>query len=123
VDRLEGPPEPKQRLEVILRTITGELSVEEACQTLGIAATHFHRLRDRALEGALSALMPGAPGRPRTEAPLDLTRIEELQAEVRDLKIDLRAAQIREEIAIVMPHLLKPARKKKERSGRRRRKK
>jgi hypothetical protein len=31
-----------------------------------------------------------------------------LEEEIRELRIDLKAAQVREEIALAMPHLLKP---------------
>ena len=41
-----------------------------------------------------------------------------LETEVRDLRLNLRAAQIREEIALAMPHLLQ-RRKKKARKVRR----
>jgi hypothetical protein len=40
-------------------------------------------------------------------------RIAAMQEENRQLRIELRAAQIREEIAMVMPHVLKPRAQKK----------
>jgi hypothetical protein len=41
-----------------------------------------------------------------------------LQAQVQELQIDLRAAQVREEIALAMPHLLRRTRAgKKGRAG------
>lgn len=122
VHRLEGDPESKARLEVILKTLSGELSTDEACQALGVGPSQLFRLRERALQGAAAALAPGTPGRPQRQAsPPESSRVKALEAEVRDLKIDLRAAQIREEIAIVMPHLLKPAAEKKGGGARRRR--
>jgi hypothetical protein len=122
VERLDGPPPSKQRLAVILRTISGELSVEAACAEIGVSPAQFHRLRQRALEGALSALAPGPPGRPPATPPAEACRVEQLESEVRELKIDLRASQLREEIAILMPHLLKPAPGgAKKKPGRRRR--
>lgn len=124
VERLEGSPLSKQRLALIVRTLAGELTVDEACAQMGVSPAQFHRLRERALEGALAALAPGTPGRPPVAEPPPPSRIAELEAEVRDLKIDLRASQLREEIAVLMPHLLRPApsaaSKKKPRRRRRR---
>lgn len=123
VERLEGAPLSKQRLGIILRTLSGELTVDDACAEMGVSPAQFHRLRERALEGALAALAPGTAGRPAA-APAPPSRVAELEAEVRDLKIDLRASQLREEIAVLMPHLLRPApsaaSKKKSRRRRRR---
>ena len=125
VERLDGPPLSKQRLALIVRTLGGELTVDEACTEMGVSPAQFHRLRERALEGALAALAPGTPGRPPAAEPSPPSRIAELEAEVRDLKIDLRASQLREEIAVLMPHLLQgappAASKKKPRRRRRRR--
>ena len=120
VERLDGDAEPKQRLEVILRTLQGELTVEQACDELGIGAAQFHRLRDAALEGALAALAPKPPGRPPRPPP-EPSRVEQLEEEVLELKIDLRASQLREEIAVVMPHLLKPEVPVQKKTSRRRR--
>ena len=125
VEQLEGAPVSKQRLALILRTLSGELTVDQACAEMGVSPAQFHRLRERALEGALAALAPGTPGRPAAAPPTPPSRVAELEAEVRDLKIDLRASQLREEIAVLMPHLLRPApsaaSKKKSRRQRRRR--
>jgi transposase-like protein len=120
-ERLDGPAPSKQRLAVILRTLSGELSVEEACAQIGVSSAQFHRLRERALEGALSALAPGTPGRPPAAPVVEPSRVQELEAQVLELQIDLRASQLREEIAILMPHLLKPAPDGTKKKSRRRR--
>lgn len=121
VKRLEGDDESKERLELVLKTITGELTTAEACERLGVGETQLGRLRERALQGALAALEPRPVGRPPKEPDPEAERIAELEAEVQDLKLDLRAAQIREEIALVMPHLRKPAAEKKRPANKRRR--
>ncbi len=107
VERLDGDEQAKQRLQVILRALAGELTVEQACDELGVGAAQFHRLREQALSGALAALAPKPAGRP-SRPPPEPSRVDQLEAEVLDLKLDLRASQLREEIAIMMPHLLKP---------------
>jgi hypothetical protein len=109
VDGLEGPDDEKERLKAILETIAGETPIAEASARLGISEPRFHQLRQRVLEAALEALAPGIPGRPRKEEdPTDTAaRVAELQRQVSDLQISLRAAEVRTEIALAMPHLLK----------------
>ena len=113
VEGHEGSEEAKRRLQVILETIAGERGVTEACEILGIGESAFHELRAKAIFGALSTLEPGPRGRPKREEAEETPRIRELEQENQDLKIDLRAAQIREEIALAMPHLLERKGKKK----------
>jgi len=101
----------KKRLEVILETIAGERTVAEACAELGIQETQFHDLRARALRSAVTSLEIGQPGRPRLEVSPEEKQIATMEAELRELRLELRAAQVREEIAAVMPHLLKGEKK------------
>lgn len=121
VDRLEGDLLTKERLQTILRVLGGELRVTDACATLGVSEAQFHRLRERALQGALTALEPRPPGRPRSELVEEVSRVAALQAQLDDLAMELRAAQLREEIALVMPHLLQPRGEKKTGTARRKR--
>lgn len=121
VRKLDGDELTKHRLAAVLRTLTGELSIEAACEELGLSPAQLHRLRDRALQGALGALEPGTPGRPPSTPPLEPSRLTELEAEVRELKMELRAAQLREEIAVVLPHLAKQAASVEKKRQRRRR--
>ncbi len=106
--RMEGSDEAKRRLRVILETIAGRWSVADACRELDISEARFHQLRDGALKGALGALEPGPVGRPPGARAEEDGQLAALEEEVKELRIDLRASQIREEIAAVMPHLLKP---------------
>ncbi len=55
VDRVPGSPAAKERLRVILANIAGELSIEDACGTLGIEPS---RLFDPG-----SGQLPGGMGR------------------------------------------------------------
>lgn len=106
--RMEGSDEAKRRLRVILETVSGRWTVAAACRELGISEARFHQLRDGALMGALEALEPAPAGRPPRERAEEDGQLRALEEEVKELRIDLRASQIREEIAAVMPHLLKP---------------
>lgn len=97
----------KDRLEIILQTIAGELSVDEACAELGIGPAQFHRLRKRALSGAAEALEPKPAGRrPRTRDARD-ERIEALEAELAEANDELEIARIREELALILPDVLR----------------
>jgi hypothetical protein len=107
VEHLEGSPEAKRRAKVILQTLTGELRVLEACQTLGICEQRFHQLREAMLQAALARLEVRPAGRPRRPAePEEVTALREHLAEQ---QVQLHAAQVREEIALVMPQFTQPA--------------
>ena len=106
---LDGSDLAKLRLKVILQTLAGELSVSAACSTLNISEARFHELRAELLQAAVSHLEPRPKGRPPENSPQDAAAINALKAQNQELKIELRAAQIREEIALVMPHILKPS--------------
>jgi transposase-like protein len=107
VDRLDGDEESKRRLRIVLATLLGELTVTEACERLGVSESRFHEMRRQALEGALESLRPGVPGRPKgvDEDPVS-ERLEGLERENRELRIELQAAYVRTELALGMPQVL-----------------
>lgn len=107
VEDLDGSQAARQRLQIILQTLAGALSIEQACATLRINRSRFHALRGQFLGQAVQLLEPRPPGRqthPPSEAECQLAS---LRRQIVQLKLDLKAAQVREEIALVMPHLLK----------------
>jgi hypothetical protein len=106
VQRLEGSEAAKARLQALLATLAGRQTVAQACARLGLSEARWYALRQRVLQAALAALEPQAAGRPgRGREELD-ARVRLLEAELRDLRLDLQAARVREEIALVMPQLL-----------------
>jgi transposase-like protein len=108
VDKLAGSESAKERLKLILRTLNGEEGVDEACQQLGVGQTRLGDLKIEALQAALEALEPKPKGRPANPEPSPETKeLAALRKERSELLLDLRAAQIREEIALIAPHLLK----------------
>jgi transposase-like protein len=119
VDKLEGSEAAKHRLRVVLETLQGDRTVEEACRELGLSESGFYKLRSRTLEGALQSLEPRRVGRPAKEVSPEQERVDALKAEVFQLKMDLQASRIREEIALVMPHLLKDKASKSKKKARR----
>jgi hypothetical protein len=104
VDGLEGSAQAKERLKVVLETLAGTCRVQEACQRLGVGESRFHELRQQALAAALAGLEPRPAGRPAAAwAPPPATEVAALQAQVAELEVAVRAAQTREEIALVLP--------------------
>jgi hypothetical protein len=112
VDKLTASQTAKERLKEVLETMVGEGRVLEACARLGICEQRFHQLRQEAMEGALSALEPGVPGRPAQTTSPEQERIRALEEEVAALKVELRAAKAREEIALALPRVVKVAEEK-----------
>ena len=107
VDGLDGSESARRRLRIILETLAGEAMVSEACEALGVSEAGFHKLRSRFLRDAVGLMEPKKPGRKPAEVSPEEERIEDLLSENRDLKTRLAASEIRTEIALVMPHLLK----------------
>jgi hypothetical protein len=108
VEGTEGSAEAKRRARLVLETLTGERTIEEACAELSISPARFFVLREEALQGTVAALEPGRPGRP--PAPVPDPEVEALRRENRELRRDVEVARLREEIAIAMPHLSRPPR-------------
>lgn len=102
-EQLPGSSLAKERLKVILETMAGTCRVVEACQRLGISEQRFHQLREEMMTGALAALEPGQAGRPvRTPTPAEI-QVQALAQQLQDKDIELRTAQARAEIAVVLP--------------------
>jgi transposase len=93
---------------VLLETLRGELSVPEACRRLGIGESRFQDLRGEWLQEALELLEPRPLGRPpRAADPAQLqARIRALESENRTLRQQLTAAEVRRELAEVLPQLV-----------------
>jgi len=106
VEDSAGSELARQRLRVILQTLAGALTVEEACGALGVRRSGFHKLRRQFLERATDLLEPKPRGRRRPEPTATEVELARMKREVVELKLELKAQQIREEIALVMPHLL-----------------
>jgi hypothetical protein len=117
VDRLEGSPQAKHRLRIILRTFSGEITALQACQELGIGETRFHDLRNEVLQYTLQALEPKPVGRPPLQVGPQDAQVAQLQQDVEDLRISLQAAQIRQELAAAMPHAIGHPDKARRRRG------
>jgi Helix-turn-helix domain len=107
VDHLPGSSRAKERLEVILQTIAGTRTVGEACDRLGIGEAMFHRLRAGVLQAGLASLEPRPLGRPPRIVSPEQERLLEMQHHLDDLQSELQVAEVREEIARVLPGVMK----------------
>jgi hypothetical protein len=105
-ERLEGSPTAKQRLEVILETIAGQLTVPQACQRLGIGLSRFHALRNQTLQATLEALEPRPLGRPTKPTPPEPAEVNTLQEEIGRLHAELELAQVQLRLARIHPALI-----------------
>ena len=101
VNNLEGEQDQKDSLKIILGTITGEMTIIQACEKLGIKESRFHELREKVLQSALDGLKPKPSGRPVENATINL----EYKKELDEMKIRLEAERIKTLIAQNMPEL------------------
>ena len=104
VRHLDGSEQAKARLEVILATIAGELTIEEACERLDIKPARFFHLRNEVLAAGLKRLEPRPLGRPAQHPGVEEQRCQELQEQVAQLQDELKIAAVREEVAHVLSH-------------------
>jgi transposase len=107
VDKLDDcSEEARQRLKVIFQTLAGVFTVEDACEILNIQRSAFYKLRGQFMENAVQLLEPKTPGRKKKLITSEQVENRRLRDENERLKFELKAQQLREEIGILMPHLL-----------------
>ena len=112
VDKLPGDATAKDRLRVVLETLTGACRVQEACERLNLSEQRFDQVRIEALQAALTALEPKPSGRPpRASSPADV-ELARLRMRVAELEAQLRVAAVRTEVAAILPHTAAAAEKK-----------
>ena len=107
VNQLQGSSQAKQRLRVVLETMTVGCRVQEACQRLGISEQRFDQLRQVSMQSALCGLETKPGGRPRRQHTGTTAEVLALRQRVADLEAELRAAQVREEIALILPRAVR----------------
>ena len=112
VDKLDGSPEAKERLKVLLETLTGTCRVLEACERLSIKEARFDQLRIEILQGGLNAAERRPAGRPaQAPKPAEIDN-EQLRERIAQLEAELQAALIRAELAVALPQAGASAEKK-----------
>ncbi len=105
VDKLDGSPEAKERVKVLLETLNGTCRVQDACNRLGIKEARFDQVRIEVLQAALTAAERRPAGRPaRVATPADEDN-QRLTERVARLEGELQAALIRAELALTLPQV------------------
>ena len=102
VDAIAGPEETRERLRVILATVSGELTIPQACEKLKIGETRFYDLRAQALEAAFKGILPKEPGRPAKEETPEQARLNEMQKRLDAMELELKTAKIKAELTQAM---------------------
>jgi hypothetical protein len=124
VATIAASPLARERLKVLVATLTGQCRLQEACAQLGISEPRLQQLRQQFLQGALASLEPGRAGRPAKVPTAAEQRVQQLEAELAALQRDYQAALVRAEVNAVLPQVLQattgaekktPGRKKRRR--------
>ena len=85
----------KGRLKVVLETTTGQKTMAEASEEVGLGEAMLYVERAQALQGALEALEPKPLGRPRKLEAVDPEEVERLREENAALRQELRKLQVK----------------------------
>lgn len=109
VEHLDGSTSAKERLELILQTLAGQVSVVQACRLLDISEAMFYKLRNRVLQVCLDDLEPKPLGRPARVVSEHEKRVAELRAELTRREHELAAQAVRLELAETLPQLRRTA--------------
>ena len=100
---LDGSTRAKERMQTILATVAGKLTIDEACTRLGVGSAMFYRLRTEALQAGLDRLEPRPLGRPPAEPPPQ--QVRELEEQVAELVRQLKTAEVRLELVHSLPQV------------------
>jgi transposase-like protein len=108
VDHLPGSDLARERARVVLETLGGQRRVQEACELLQISEPRFWQLREEMLTAAVASMEPGQAGRPAQTVTPEQAEIARLKQQLADIEVELKTAQARTEIAVILPNVLKP---------------
>jgi hypothetical protein len=109
VEHLEGSANAKERLELMLATIAGQVSVVAASERLGISEAMFYKIRNRVLQVCVEDLEPKPLGRPPVRLTEDQQQRQTLEAQVEALQRELAAQTVRVELLQALPQVVQPA--------------
>ena len=102
VDGLEGSDVAKERLRAILRTLSGEATIEEACSELNLSRSRFCDLRQSVLAEMVGELEPRPAGRPRQEPEVS-EEVQALEEKIAQLEVRLKVMTARAELNAILP--------------------
>ncbi len=101
VDSAAGSDAARQRARLILETIAGTTSVQDAADALGVSPQRFHDLRRDIITATVAACEPKRLGRPTATpaVPDAAARAAAEQARrISDLEVELEISRLREEL-------------------------
>lgn len=108
VDSTSGSELAKERLKTVLLLMNGEVTRQEAADSLCVSVRRVRQLRDAALGAAVASLEPGRPGRPRKPQPSDAEQeLARIESEAEMLAWELEVSRTREELALLMPQVVR----------------
>jgi len=119
IDRLDGSDAAKQRARLVLETIAGVTSVQDAASQLEVTPQRFDDLRSELLRALISEAEPKERGRPRS-IPTETEQLAQARAEGAaaerarlqgDYTLAVRAAQLRVELEAL--GIARPKKKKR----------
>jgi transposase-like protein len=121
VEQLPGSVKAKERVRVILQTMTGDLRVQEACAQLDVCEQRIRQLRAGMLLAAIDSMEDKPAGRPAQAE--ESSEVAALRAQVAELQRQLQAARLSAEIAVALPRVAPagPTAPQKKRRGRKKR--
>jgi len=107
VDAMVGSQHAKARLKAFLETLSGEVSVDVACQQLGICQSRFFEQRTEWLHESIGLLEPRMPGRPRKAEPsISAEEAQSLRRRVQELEARAAAVEVQAELVRALPHVM-----------------
>jgi hypothetical protein len=105
---------------MVLQVQAGEISVTEACETLGISRPHYYEMEARVMAAAVEAAAPRKPG-PKEKGPEEKAEsaLEKrlLKAEGDRETLALRVKHLEEMLDAIQERVLDEAKKKGGHSG------
>lgn len=113
LDSLPGSDRAKKRVALYIDTMGAKVSVVDASQELEISETAFYEGRRDFLARCVSLAEPRPAGRkPREKSEAEI-RVAALESELREVKAELQTQQVREELALALPRLVRKGRRRK----------
>ena len=114
LDRIDCTEEERLKARTILETVSGEKTVAQACEILGVGESRFREMREDFLVAGVVSVAPKPRGRPRKAEETAQDEMEALKRENAELREELVFARARTVLATAFPHLVKdPADQKK----------
>ncbi len=104
IDDFEGSELAKARAKPVLLAVAGNVPIAEQLDALCVCRTRFVVLRERGLRALIDAMEPSPSGRRPKERHEDVTERRALSDEIRELRRQLHAAQVREEARALFAH-------------------